>query len=190
MTLPDPHSQPEFYEDVVSKRLIAWFIDVALIATVTAILTVFSLFTALCFLPFLYATVGFLYRWVGLTRHSATIGMRVMSLEFRKSDGEDFDGATSFLHTAGYYVSVAVFPLQLISKFHDHFSVRRKILPYNMHLYATYMFLNYQIYYLYREICPQRTLLHKYLHFQTNIFLIHVYSLPQILLRTFLHLNK
>ena len=53
MTLPDPHSQPEFYEDVVSKRLIAWFIDVALIATVTAILTVFSLFTALFFLPFL-----------------------------------------------------------------------------------------------------------------------------------------
>lgn len=115
MTLPDPHSQPEFYEDVVSKRLIAWFIDVALIAAITAILTVFSLFTALFFLPFLYATLGFLYRWVGLTRHSATIGMRVMSLEFRKSDGEDFDGATSFLHTAGYYVSVAVFPLQLIS---------------------------------------------------------------------------
>ena len=115
MTLPDPYSQPEFYEDVVSKRLIAWFIDVIVIAAITAILTVFSLFTALFFLPLLYATVGFLYRWVGLSRHSATMGMRVMSLEFRKADGEDFDGATSFLHTAGYYLSVAIFPLQLVS---------------------------------------------------------------------------
>lgn len=115
MTLPHPETQPDFYEDVNTKRLIAWFIDVLLIAAVTAVLTVFSLFTALFFLPFLYAAVGFIYRWIGLSRHSATIGMRVMSVEFRKNDGEDFDGGTAFLHTAGYYASVAIFPAQLVS---------------------------------------------------------------------------
>ena len=115
MPLPLPETQPEFYEDVNPKRLMAWIIDVLLISAVTAVLTVFSLFTALFFLPFLYAAVGFLYRWIGLSRHSATLGMRVMSVEFRKSDGEDFDGGTAFLHTLGYYVSVAIFPAQLVS---------------------------------------------------------------------------
>ncbi|MBT8460093.1 MAG: RDD family protein [Boseongicola sp.] len=115
MTLPHPETQPDFYEDVNTKRLIAWFIDVLLITAVTAVLTVFSLFTALFFLPFLYAAVGFFYRWIGLSRHSATIGMRVMSVEFRGSDGEDLDGGTAFLHTAGYYASVAIFPAQLVS---------------------------------------------------------------------------
>ena len=115
MPLPHPETQPEFYEDVLSKRLVAWFIDVLLISAVTAVLTVFSLFTALFFLPFLYAAVGFIYRWIGLSRHSATVGMRIMSVEFRKSDGEDFDGGTAFLHTAGYYASVAIFPAQLVS---------------------------------------------------------------------------
>jgi len=115
MPLPHPETQPEFYEYVTTKRLMAWVVDIVLISAMTAILTVFSLFTALFILPLLYAAVGFLYRWVGLSRHSATIGMRVMSVEFRKADGEDFDGGTAFLHTAGYYASVAIFPAQLVS---------------------------------------------------------------------------
>ena len=113
--LPDPDTQPEFYEDVPTKRLIAWVADVILISVITAILTVFSLFTALFILPLLYATVSFLYRWVSLARSSATPGMRLVSLEFQTRDGRDFDGATAFMHTLGYFVSVAVFPLQLVS---------------------------------------------------------------------------
>ncbi|MBT8413840.1 MAG: RDD family protein [Boseongicola sp.] len=115
MPIPLPETQPEFYEDVNSKRLVAWIIDVIAISAITALLTVLSLFTALFFLPFLYAAVGFIYRWIGLSRNSATFGMRVMSVEFQKSDGEDFDGATAFLHTLGYYASVAIFPAQLVS---------------------------------------------------------------------------
>lgn len=113
--LPDPETQPEFYEDVPTKRLIAWVVDVILISLVTAILTVMSLFTALFILPLFYATVSFLYRWVSLTRSSATPGMRLVSLEMQTGDGRDFDGATAFMHTLGYFVSVAVFPLQLVS---------------------------------------------------------------------------
>ncbi len=115
MPLPLPEAQPEFYEDVVSKRFVAWIVDILIIAALTALATVFSLFTALFILPFVYAIIGFFYRWVGLSRHSATMGMRLMSVEFRKDDGEDFDGTTAFLHTAGYYASVAIFPAQLVS---------------------------------------------------------------------------
>jgi uncharacterized RDD family membrane protein YckC len=113
--LPDPAVHPEYYEDVPTKRLIAWIVDVMIISLITAVLTVFSLFTALFILPVLYATVSFLYRWVGLSRHSATIGMRVVSLEMQRGDGARFDGTTAFMHTLGYFVSVAIFPAQLVS---------------------------------------------------------------------------
>ena len=113
--LPDPTREAEFYQDVPAKRLIAWVADVFLISLITALLTLLSLFTALLILPLVYATVSFLYRWVSLTRRSATPGMRFAAIELRSRDGGPLDGATAFFHTVGYFVSVAVFPLQLVS---------------------------------------------------------------------------
>ena len=113
--LPDPIHEAELYADVPTKRLVAWLVDVILISVMTAVATILSLFTALFVLPAVYAAISFLYRWISLTRNSATPGMRLVALEMRRSDGDRFDGATALLHTAGYFVSVAVFPLQLIS---------------------------------------------------------------------------
>jgi uncharacterized RDD family membrane protein YckC len=113
--LPDPDRDHAFYDDVPTKRLIAWLIDVVLISAITAVLVLISLFTALFILPLVYAAASFAYRWFSLTRHSATPGMRFVSLEMRRENGEAFDGATALLHTAGYFASVAVFPLQLVS---------------------------------------------------------------------------
>lgn len=113
--LPDPDTQSEFYQDVPTKRLIAWFVDVLLIGILVAITTVMSIFTALFILPLVWMVVSFLYRWVTIAGRSATPGMRLVALEFRRSDGTKFDGATAFLHTLGYVFSVVTFPLQLIS---------------------------------------------------------------------------
>jgi len=81
----------------------------------TGVAVLFTAFIGAFFLPLLYAVVSFLYRWWGLAAASATPGMRLTSLELRTREGLRFDGATAFLHTAGYFVSVAVFPLQLVS---------------------------------------------------------------------------
>ena len=113
--LPDPEYDSEFYRDVPTKRLIAWFIDVAAIAAITMILTVFGLFLPLLILPLFFAVVSFFYRWMTLSSGSATWGMRLMALEMRRGDGSRFDSATALLHTIGYVVSVVTFPLQLIS---------------------------------------------------------------------------
>lgn len=113
--LPDPEYLANLYEDVPSKRLFAWFIDVVLIAVIVGVLTLFSFFTALFFLPFLFAVVSFLYRWGTLTSRSATPGMRFMSIELRDAQGNYLTGTTAFLHTLGYFLSVVTFPLQLIS---------------------------------------------------------------------------
>ncbi len=112
--LPDPDTHPEFYDDVPVKRLMAWVVDVVLIAIATAAISVFTLFLAPLFLP-LFLVVGFLYRWMTISGGSATLGMRLMAIELRASDGERLDGLTAFLHVAGYTVSVITFPLQLIS---------------------------------------------------------------------------
>ncbi len=113
--LPNPTSQSELYADVPTKRFFAWVIDVVIIAVLTALVTPFTFFTALFFLPVLFAILSFLYRWVTLSTGSATWGMRMVALEMRQSDGRPFTSGTAFLHTAGYVISVVTFPLQLIS---------------------------------------------------------------------------
>ncbi|MGI9394440.1 MAG: RDD family protein [Boseongicola sp.] len=112
---PHPETHPEFYEDVVSKRLLAWLVDVLIISLLTVFLSIFTLFTALFIWPLFYAVISFLYRWTTLAGNSATLGMRLFAIEFRRSDGSKFDGSTALLHTAGYFTSVAIFPAQLVS---------------------------------------------------------------------------
>ncbi|MEL7459845.1 MAG: RDD family protein [Pseudomonadota bacterium] len=113
--LPEPQTHPEFYADTVSKRFFAWVIDVLLISVVTMVIVPFTAFTALFFLPLLYAAISFLYRWWSLAARSATPGMRLTSIELRTADGSRLDTVTAFLHTAGYFVSIAIVPLQLVS---------------------------------------------------------------------------
>ena len=124
--LPHPDYHAELYQDVPSKRFFAWLIDVILISIVVGVLTMFSLFTALFFLPLLYGIVSFLYRWSSLAARSATPGMRIMAIELRTLAGDRLDGATAFFHTAGYFFSVVTFPLQLISIAMMLFTPRRQ----------------------------------------------------------------
>jgi uncharacterized RDD family membrane protein YckC len=113
--LPDPEYIEQMYSDVPSKRLFAWVIDVVFIGLIVGVLTMFSFFTALFFLPFLFGVVSFFYRWGTIASGSATPGMRIMAIGLRTADGERLTGSTAFFHTAGYFFSVITFPLQLIS---------------------------------------------------------------------------
>ncbi|WP_168733173.1 RDD family protein [Thalassobius vesicularis] len=113
--LPDPHSQPEFYSDVASKRLLAFVIDTVIVALVSLMIVPFTAFTGLFFFPALMAVVGFVYRVITIATGSATWGMRILSIEFRTATGARFGLTEAFLHTVGLNVSFAVFPLQLVS---------------------------------------------------------------------------
>lgn len=113
--LPDPERQPEFYADVPIKRLIAWVIDTAIILVMCLIVAIFTLGLGFFIFPALYVTLGFAYRTVTIAGRSATWGMRVLAIEFRRADGRVFDLPTAALHTLGYSVSIAVFPAQIAS---------------------------------------------------------------------------
>lgn len=112
---PDPVIQSQFYADVAPKRAMAWVIDTILVAFLVALFIPLTGFLALFFLGGLYLVINFLYRWIGLTRHSATLGMRAMGVEFRDVEGLRLGGAQAFVHTLFYTLSVAfVFP-QVVS---------------------------------------------------------------------------
>ncbi len=113
--LPEPDTQPEFYADVPLKRLIAFVIDTVLIFVLCILIVPFTAFTGLFFFPFLMLVVGFAYRVVTIANGSATLGMRLVAIEFRDAQGQRFDLSSAFMHTLGLSVSFAVFPLQLVS---------------------------------------------------------------------------
>lgn len=113
--LPDPHYDRAMYQDVPAKRLIAWIIDVVVISVIVGFLVMMSVFTALLFLPLVFASVSFFYRWMCLSGGSATLGMYVMAIELRTMQGARFDRSTALLHTLGYMISVVTVPLQLVS---------------------------------------------------------------------------
>jgi uncharacterized RDD family membrane protein YckC len=117
--LPDPERDRQFYEGVPLRRLAAWFIDVAVILAIGVPVAVFFGLATLGFgfalFPLVVAGVGFLYRTATIAGGSATWGMRVTGIEFRRGDGTRFDLPTALAHTAIYMVCISVFVLQLIS---------------------------------------------------------------------------
>ena len=113
--LPDPYRQPQFYDGVAGKRLIAWLIDSLLILLICAGAVLLTAFVGLLIWPLLYLTLGFAYRVVTLANGSATWGMRFAGVEIRDNRGARLDLAQAFAHTLGYTVSFAVPILQVIS---------------------------------------------------------------------------
>ena len=113
--LPDPAREPAFYRGVTVKRGAAWVVDAAATLLLCLLALPFTAFTGLFWWPVLWLLVGFLYRWATLAGGSATLGMRLMAITLRDRHGDRLDPGTAFLHTLGYSVSVAAFPLQLVS---------------------------------------------------------------------------
>ena len=105
--LPDPDYQGEFYADVPVKRGIAWVIDTLIVLAMVAFIVVITVGIGLFFAGFLWLVVGFVYRVVTLANGSATLGMRMTSIELRRGDGRRFDLGTAVLHTLGYSLSMS-----------------------------------------------------------------------------------
>ncbi|MCB1331201.1 MAG: RDD family protein, partial [Maritimibacter sp.] len=105
----------EFYADVPVKRLIAWVIDGVIIFAMSLLIALLTVGVGFFFFPVLLIGIGFIYRTVTLANRSATLGMRMASIELRTARGEKFDLATAALHTLGYQVSMAFILAQAAS---------------------------------------------------------------------------
>jgi uncharacterized RDD family membrane protein YckC len=133
----DPVTMPELFEGVLARRVVAFCIDVAVIA-------IPALFVALFILVFGIFTLGlgwlffFLY-WPGVviwalvyyavgfgSPASATIGMRVMDLEMRTWYGAPAYALLGAVHAVVFWITCsALTPLILLIAF---FNARRRLL--------------------------------------------------------------
>lgn len=113
--LPDPDSQPEFYQSVATKRFFAWLFDIAFISLLCTVAILLTFGMGFFILALIYAVVSFVYRVVTISNGSATLGMRFMGIELRDAFGARMDTGKAVAHTAGYFVSMAFPVLQIIS---------------------------------------------------------------------------
>ncbi|MEM9045232.1 MAG: RDD family protein [Pseudomonadota bacterium] len=115
MALPDPDRDPQFYEGVALRRFAAGAIDttvilalMGMVLTSGILLGAFTFGLALILSIGLFFVTGFLYRFLLISRRSATLGMTFTGIELRAKDGQPLDQATALAHTAGYYVTLLI----------------------------------------------------------------------------------
>jgi uncharacterized RDD family membrane protein YckC len=133
----DPAANPELFEGVLARRLIAFIIDLCIIVVPVMFATVFILVFGLVtlglgwalFLLLTPATVIWAICYCGFTlggAASATIGMRIMDLEMRTWYGAPAYFVLGAVHAVVYWITVSVLtPFVLLIAF---FNERRRLL--------------------------------------------------------------
>jgi uncharacterized RDD family membrane protein YckC len=122
----NPRSTPEYYEGVLSRRIVAFLIDcffiygpVVLLAFFIFILGIVTLglgWLLFWLLSPIFVIWALLYTATTLGgKHSATIGMRMMDLEMRTMYGGKMDFLLASLHIVLFYISIVAFtPVVLV----------------------------------------------------------------------------
>jgi uncharacterized RDD family membrane protein YckC len=133
----DPASQPELFDGVLSRRVVAFVVDFIIIAipVVLAAMFIFAFGIVTLGLGFaLYwllptATVIWVLVYFGVTLggpNSATIGMRLMDLEMRTWYGAPAYFVLGAVHAIAFWFTVSFFsPFILLVAF---FNARRRLL--------------------------------------------------------------
>ena len=135
MGVPDPHRDPQFYDGVPARRLVAFGIDFIVILFLLvavlvagAILTLGRLGLAGPLAMLVFSATGFVYRWIMLAQRSATLGMILTGIEVRDGQGDRMTPMTAFIHTAGFYATFFFLPLLFIGWFLMFTSPYRRVM--------------------------------------------------------------
>ena len=128
----DPVTQPELFEGVLSRRVIAFLVDLFMIAVPLALLAVFILVFGVVtlglgwFLFFLFTPLSVIWALVyyGITlggAQSATIGMRLVGLEMRTWYGGPMYFLLGVMHAVAFWLTVSLLTpfVLLVGLFND-----------------------------------------------------------------------
>ncbi len=128
----DPATQPELFEGVLARRVMAFLIDLILISIPLIFLAIFIFVFGLVtlglgwFLFFLMSPIAVIWAllYYGLTlggAASATIGMRVMELEMRTWYGAPSYFVLGAVHAVGFWLTVSFLTpfILLVALFND-----------------------------------------------------------------------
>ena len=121
--LPDPASAPELFEGVLTRRVIAFFIDMAIMIAMTVVVSIagvvvgfLTLGLAWVALPFVILFVLLAYYALTLGSHGrATIGMSIMDLVLTPTRGAPLDGWAILVHPLIFWITVWIaWPFSLL----------------------------------------------------------------------------
>jgi uncharacterized RDD family membrane protein YckC len=124
--LPDPVTAPELFEGLLTRRVIAYFIDLILIGIITGVLILFG--AILGFVTFglawlsipIAGPLAILFYYavsLGSTRR-ATYGMAAMDLVLTPTRGLPLDGWQAIIHPIVFWITIWVaWPLLLLGLF-------------------------------------------------------------------------
>jgi uncharacterized RDD family membrane protein YckC len=133
----DPRANPELFEGVPARRMIAFFIDLIIISVPIVFLAMFIFAIGVVTLGLGFVLYGLLpaasvvwalvyYGTTFGSPHSATIGMRVMDLQMRTWYGAPAYFVLGAVHAVAFWITISVFsPLILLVCF---FNERRRLL--------------------------------------------------------------
>lgn len=112
----DPDAHPEYFEGVLSRRIMAFLIDIMIIfalwlasMVVLFFVGIFTLGLAWLLFGAVFPIVALGYNAWTLSRHvSATVGMRLMDLEMRTWYGERMYAMLAAFHALLYYFTITM----------------------------------------------------------------------------------
>ena len=112
----DPVSKPEYFEDLLGRRMMAFLLDVIIVsflffAAVSLIFILGFVTFGLAWLMFgiVFPVVALGYSaWTMSRRATATVGMRMFDLEIRTWYGAPMTGLLGAFHTLLFYFSVSI----------------------------------------------------------------------------------
>lgn len=122
----DPVLQPELFDGLLARRMVAFLIDLVVIATPVVLSTIFIAFFGLITFGLGWAlfwlispgTIIWALAYYGMTfggPNSATVGMRVMDLEMRTWYGAPSYFVLGAVHAVLFWISISVLsPLVLL----------------------------------------------------------------------------
>ena len=131
--LPDPATAPELFEGLVTRRALAFILDVVIMASVMGAMLlvglVFSVLTlglGLIALPFIVPVVIAAYYALTLgSSMRATIGMKVFDLVLTPAAGAPLDGLKILIHPVIFWITCwFAWPISLLFAF---FTPRREM---------------------------------------------------------------
>jgi uncharacterized RDD family membrane protein YckC len=113
--LPDPDHDHLFYDGVPAKRLMAWVVDVIIVTLITFALGLVTLSLLWWVWPLVYIAVDIIYRSATIAAGSATLGMRLFSIELRGPTGARLTRGEAILHSVLFMLAMGFVVLQLVS---------------------------------------------------------------------------
>lgn len=113
--LPDPETDPQFYEGVPARRLIAALIDFAIVWGAAVVFVILTFGLGFFVVGGFVLCADFLYRVLTISSRSSTFGMSLMRIELRRRDGRPFDVGHAIGHTLLFYLAGLSVIAQLVS---------------------------------------------------------------------------